>query len=715
MFGTSQLIIVDENCVYITDTGGGMSSPSYRFNQAKLSYSPYTTYPFTNLKSVSKFGTSNMLIIVDENYVYMTDIFGGMSSPSYRFNQAKLNNSPYNTYPFKDLKSAVSYGSSNLIIGDKIYYCGYWRIQLYQITETTGTKTSRTRYSYDSYGNVTKVYVDGDTSITTDDSTIDRAFFPNVTANILSKLGYEQISGGGSQKLTYYYYDNNTNYNTPPTKGNLTRIEQRKEGSYSINTYHSYFTNGNLQTTTDPNGNQTGFTYESTFNTYPAVKTVPIIGSENYTYEWNWSEGSDTGIVKITVTDVNGNATVTYYDTFNRVWKIVKTGDSFDSPSIEYQYLNWGTLNSQCIKTITKVDDNTFLWQCQYFDGVGRVVQVQSNGEDGYTIISSTTAFNNRGMVEKQYVSQDIASVLTSYQTPEAGWKYSSTAYDALGRVISQTAADGTTMSHDYSSPWQDTVTNPNGYKTRYSYDAFGRLVKVEELDAGFAVYATTTYAYDVLGNLVDVWDNANNNTHMTYNRLSQKITMNDPDMRNWTYSYDNNGNLVTQTDAKNKAITMTYDALNRLTLKSYPTGSGMTNVVYTYDQGINGKGQRTAMTDASGITNYRYDVFGRLIEEKRTIDSTDYITSYTYDGAGRILTTTYPSGEVVTQTYNGQGLPYSLSGSNAGDLVFNTLYNNLGAITEKNLVNRLTTTNGNYATGGGDLATGGYYGKLWK
>ncbi|MEW6141836.1 MAG: RHS repeat domain-containing protein, partial [Chloroflexota bacterium] len=102
----------------------------------------------------------------------------------------------------------------------------------------------------------------------------------------------------------------------------------------------------------------------------------------------------------------------------------------------------------------------------------------------------------------------------------------------------------------------------------------------------------------------------------------------------------------------------MTYDALNRLTLKDYPQGMG-TDVTYTYDStsGNNyGKGKRTGMSDAFTPdhdtppvpgTTYKYDERGRLIQESRTIpDNGTYTTSFTYDGADRIVTITYPTGE---------------------------------------------------------------------
>ena len=41
----------------------------------------------------------------------------------------------------------------------------------------------------------------------------------------------------------------------------------------------------------------------------------------------------------------------------------------------------------------------------------------------------------------------------------------------------------------------------------------------------------------------------------MTYDSLSEKRTMTDPDMGTWTYAYDKAGNLVSQTDAKSQTI----------------------------------------------------------------------------------------------------------------------------------------------------------------
>ena len=482
-----------------------------------------------------------------------------------------------------------------------------WVVHLDQVETTIDSKTSRTHYKYDRNGNVITTYADGDIATNADDATVHRVFYPNTTTNILSKPTRERVYatitedvGGDNLKAeTLYYYDgNNTSLETPPTKGNLTRLEKKKDSSSSMSTYFTHDSYGNMLTNEDANGNTTTLTYDTIHHTYPQTKTYPISGlSESYTY----NAGTKN---LLSMTDVNGQ-TITYeYDTFKRLTKAIKPGDSSASPSIEYQYNNWGTLNQQHIKILTKIADGDYLWQSDYFDGLGKVLQTQARGETGHTIISTTTALNNRGLVDKKYVSQDLDSAqVNGYKAPEAGWKYSTYTYDGLDRVTTQTNADGTSVSHDYSIPWQELVTNERGYKKLYCYDAFERLVEVQELDASDQPYATTNYSYDVRDNLIQVTDERDNTITMTYDWLSRRTAISHPDMGSWSYGYDNNGNLTSQTDAKGQTISLTYDALSRLTGKLYPQDSGMEDVIYTYDStdgGNYGKGRRTGMVYAT-------------------------------------------------------------------------------------------------------------------
>lgn len=632
----------------------------------------------------------------------------------------------------------------------------FWRQWLVSNNETIGSKSSRTRLEYDSnHINVITEYRDGDLSTYDDDSTVWRVFSPNTTLNILSKPARERIYSGNAtsdngtnlKAETLYYYDgNNTSdpLTTAPSAGHLTRLQQKSSDSSSINTYFTYDTYGNMRTTQSPNSDNTTWEYDNT-NTYPTQKTSAGTGLaanlvEHYTY--------DTGTNnKLTEVDYNGQTTTYVYDTFKRLTSVTKPGDT--SPSIEYQYNNWGIINQQHIKILTRVSDNDTLWQKDYFDGLGKVVQSQSRGDPGHIIVSGTNTYNARGLVVKSYIAQYLpVSDVNGYKAPEASWKYASYTYDGLGRVITQTNPDGTSVSNDYSTAWRNLGTNERGYKKASYNDAFGRLIKVEEYNASDQLYATTTYTYDVRGNLKTVTDNATNTTTINYDWLSRKTSMSDPDMGTWSYSYDYNGNLISQTDAKNQTIDFTYDALNRLTAKTYHDGV-TANVTYSYDaftpgadfgsgqhatggsvgitiiaklaSGDNyGKGRRTAMTDALGTTTYKYDKRGRMVEEKRrvSVNSTpeDFVTKYSYDNADRVTNIIYPTSENVTQTYSRRSLPYSLSGNVTGSLVTGTLYNYLGQVTDINFGNNKKTSFGYWGTGGSyDNNSSQSFGQLWE
>jgi RHS repeat-associated protein len=128
------------------------------------------------------------------------------------------------------------------------------------------------------------------------------------------------------------------------------------------------------------------------------------------------------------------------------------------------------------------------------------------------------------------------------------------------------------------------------------------------------------------------------------------------------------------------------------------------------------GKGTKTSMNDGSGSSCFKMDARGRLIEEKKTIDSTVYTTAYTYDGVDRQAAITYPTGEVVTNGYNGRGLTNTLRIGASTYIVNNTSYNALGGITSIAFNNGTTT---NYSYWGIDHQDGANpaksYGKLWE
>lgn len=303
--------------------------------------------------------------------------------------------------------------------------------------------------------------------------------------------------------------------------------------------------------------------------------------------------------------------------------------------------------------------------------------------------------FNNRGLATKQWVAYLDASstsyVPVSLVTGSSSLATVSYAYDPLQRLLTVTDPDNSVTSTSYND-WTITATDALGHQTRRTSDAYGRLVKVEELN-GTQTY-TTTYEYDTLNNLLNVTDALGNATPISYDSLGRKLAMDDPDMGHWAYAYDAVDNLTSQTDARGVTINFTYDPLNRVTQKSYTIPqtsdvSPQTSVTYSYDNPVKpfSKGKLTEITDGSGSSSFAYDNLGRLISESKTIDSATYTLARTYDLLGRILTLTYPDAAVATYAYNAQGgietvnLQSPVSGLQS--LVSDVTYNAAGQLTK--------------------------------
>ncbi len=384
--------------------------------------------------------------------------------------------------------------------------------------------------------------------------------------------------------------------------------------------------------------------------------------------------------------------------------------DLYKRPDTVYTYLDWGSPGQQRVKIEQKTASNQYVWTEEYYDGLGRLIQVRQLDDNSNHLVSGTQLYDSRGHASSGYAPWQVSDTTPAgYLVPPAGTVYTQAAYDGLGRVTSEMALDGATTTRSYADPgagsimWEETVTDPLGHQKHYSTDYHGRLVKVEEFDDSPtpALYQTTTYTYDVTDNItevvVDPVDEAlpNPTATMTYDWLGRKLTMNDPDMGAWSYVYDDNGNLTSQTDAESQTIAFEYDALDRLTRRCNPNWATTVLATNGYDDttgGNKGKGRRTSLTDESGSALWVYDARGRVTQETKTISATPYTTSYAYDNADRLSTVTVPGGEVITQTYNNRSLASTLSSSVSGSIVSSSTYNKIGSPTRLNLNNGVRT-----------------------
>lgn len=218
---------------------------------------------------------------------------------------------------------------------------------------------------------------------------------------------------------------------------------------------------------------------------------------------------------------------------------------------------------------------------------------------------------------------------------------YTTTIYDASGRVSSSTDQLGDTTSYQYDpAGHQSKVTDPRGEVTSYCYyfqNASGQCAASAPAGGGSGDdrYAQTTPA-----------------------------TSADPSGETTTYTYYP-GDSAAATTTPSGTATDSYDANADLTGVTYSnTASGYAtpaNLTYGYYQ----DGTRKTMTDGTGTTSYGEDDMGDRTSQQFSPASgsglTSNIVSYTYFSTGALSSVIYPSygsytNPSATYTYDALG-----------------------------------------------------------
>lgn len=432
---------------------------------------------------------------------------------------------------------------------------------------------------------------------------------------------------------------------------------------------------------------------------------------------------SSTGLVTSTW-DANNQETKFSYkinsstpDPLNRLRRVDRPDGSFTTTDY-HDSLSDITGNGMYVETKSLFDTGRTTVSRQYSDKLGRSVRSFAyEGTDSTApwLVTDTYYDPITGRVQKvsnPYRTSDTD--LKSALPPSCSFCTSSE-YDALGRVTVVTLPDGATVQTEYQGNIT-TVTDQAGKRRRQETDALGRIVQVDEPDSSGNLTQVTSYEYNTLGGLIHVQMDAdpNDSNHtvqhryfsydalgrLTYERQVEQdantnFSFTDPLSNNsqWTrkLSYDETiegvsykGLLTSSTDARTISTTYHYDDLNRPTLITYD--DGVTPAVrYFYDEGrldrpagdertFYNLGRLTEVqTDAIGsipLTSqaYNYDLMGRVANNQQTVGTNSYTMLYRYYTGGALKSEQYPSGRVVSYTYDNAA---RLSGATSGATIY--------------------------------------------
>ncbi|MEZ0604618.1 hypothetical protein ACAX43_21030 [Paraburkholderia sp. IW21] len=594
------------------------------------------------------------------------------------------------------------------------------------LTDGTGARSNMT---YDAFGNVLSRTDANGNRTSYAYSAFSREIAVTTAEGIKTTSSYNEFGQlvtllDGRGNLTRYAYD---------LDGNLLTATDATGASIT----HSYDHADRLIDTTDARGIHTAYAYDAAGRTL--TRTVDPSGLKLVTrYEYD-AKGQT-----VKVTDPSGVVTETQYDLNGRHVSVItdRSGLNLRTTFIYDGMGNVLTTTEGAGTDAAKVTQNTY-------DKAGRLVSVTV--EPAGLRLTTTYTYDGDGNVASV---TDAAGGVTRYAYDKEGrqtWSVGPTGavignvYDAAGYLLSRTVysrynrdiPDGD-LSDDFLRR-RVVASRLDDHATRYVHDRDGRVRYVVD-----AAYQVTEQIYDANGNVVRSiayanwisWNgtstvdavqsalalqdasahSADRTTQMVYdaaNRLTAVIDALGFVTRN---RYDASGNLLerTQYQSPYSAAENPDDA----TLQGWVTSQGAQNTgqnhttSWTYDTA----NRIVYAMDAEGyVTENRYDAAGRLLKTIRYVNAYEALrgatdkqmaallpsslpsnpaTSYGYDVAGRLITTTDPMGAVTRYKLDalGRAVVTTAACGTEQQGVTSTMFDAAGRIIEQTLARGATS-----------------------
>ncbi|MEK6789605.1 MAG: LysM peptidoglycan-binding domain-containing protein [Pseudomonadota bacterium] len=329
----------------------------------------------------------------------------------------------------------------------------------------------------------------------------------------------------------------------------------------------------------------------------------------------------------VSITDANGNKTVSYYDEAGRLTHVVNALGEVS----ETVYSAFGEANERT-QLLARLSNPASL-----------------TGGLNTPIKPLVQAIKNAANDNKTVYEYNALGLLTA-QTDAMGW-LTSMVYNSFGERtgLTRTLSAGTTTTQGFT------------------YSKRGELLSSTE-DVG-GLNRTTGSQYDAFGRVVSTTDGRGFVSSTRYDLNGRKIVTQDPLNPSRSTEYDAWGRTYQETDALGHVTTYAYDDTARQLTVTYPDGAGVTTERNRHGEVFkvtDGRGYTTTYTYtkdglldtvvdalAQTSTDNTYDEAGNRISSKNALNQ---LTAFTYDAANRVVTRTDANGVITQYRFDGMG-----------------------------------------------------------
>ncbi len=407
------------------------------------------------------------------------------------------------------------------------------------------------------------------------DSEIQRQISFSDATNLVSETHWQYDSHGNviSEKTAPYGAEEFLG-DTYVYDGDGRYILSKTDALGHTTTYGEYDKFGNPETETDYRGRVTSFTYDGLGN---LVKTTTPDGAEaQIDVAWGGH-----GLYSVTKTETNRPDRVTYYDALGRD---LRGGiKRFDG---QWQYVDKEYDSNGRVSRISLPfrDVQAAYWNTYSYDEYGRPLSlVEASGKN------SSWAYNG---VSVTTVKDGITSTRTT---------------DASGNVISVSDAGGTITYTLRNDGQPSSITAPGNVVTSFTYDGYGRRIKIEDPSAGIQI---DSCVWNSDGSSKQTHTNPNG-TVVTYkDKYGRTTSVERPGEYNTTYVYDTYGRLSSEQSTNGTGVEYTYDIFDRVSSsrETVPDGKWLRKSYCYGNQGVLLSVQYESQGGVITTENYTYD-----------------------------------------------------------------------------------------------------------